>query len=118
VGANGGGRVTPRFKVVERITRVAPGLLIWDMTFDDPTTWTRPWTIRLPLELDNSYIMAEYACHEGNYAMFNILSGARADEKAAAEAAAKGLPAPNAPQGGRGGRGGRGGGGGRGGAPQ
>jgi hypothetical protein len=118
VGANGGGRVTPRFKVVERITRVAPGLLIWDMTFDDPTTWTRPWTIRLPLKLDNSYIMAEYACHEGNYAMFNILSGARADEKAAAEAAAKGLPAPNATQGGRGGRGGRGGGGGRGGAPQ
>ncbi len=95
------------------------------MTFDDPKTWTRPWTIRLPLELDNSYLMAEYACHEGNYAMFNILSGARADEKAAADAAAKGSPAPNQPapgagggRGGRGGRGGAGGAGGRGGAPQ
>jgi hypothetical protein len=90
------------------------------MTFDSPKTWTRPWTIRLPLKLDNSYLMAEYACHEGNYAMFNILSGARADERAAADAAAKGLTPPNqqAPGGGRGGRGGRGGGGGRGaGAP-
>jgi hypothetical protein len=79
----------------------------------------------LPLKLDNSYLMAEYACHEGNYAMFNILSGARADEKAAADAAAKGLPPPNQPapgagggRGGRGGRGGAGGAGGRGGAPQ
>ena len=53
-------------------------------------TWTRPWTIRLPLKLDNNYAMAEYACHEGNYSMFNILSGARADDKAAAEAAARG----------------------------
>jgi hypothetical protein len=110
IGVNGGGRAPGTdIKVTEHITRVAPDLLIWDMTFDSPTTWTRPWTIRLPLKLDNSYIMAEYACHEGNYSMFNILSGARADEKAAAEAAAKGLPAPN--QGGGGGaRGGRGGG--------
>ena len=53
--------------------------------------------------------MAEYACHEGNYAMFNILSGARADEKAAAEAAARGDAADQqAPGGGRGGRGGGG----------
>ena len=55
------------------------------MTFDDPKTWTRPWTIRLPLKLRRQLRMAEYACHEGNYAMFNILSGARADEKAAAK---------------------------------
>ena len=65
------------------------------MTVDDPKTWTRPWTIMMPLTLDDSYLIAEYACHEGNYAMFNILSGARADEKAAADAAAKGLPPPN-----------------------
>jgi hypothetical protein len=121
VGANGGGRVSSAFKVTEHITRVGSELLIWDMTFEDPTAWTRPWTIRLPLKLDNSYLMAEYACHEGNYAMFNILSGARADEKAAADAAAKGLPAAAPAPAGRGGRGGgRGGagGGGRGGAPQ
>jgi hypothetical protein len=124
IGVNGGGtRGSDVMKVVERITRVAPELLVWDMTFDDPKTWVRPWTIRLPLRLDNSYAMAEYACHEGNYSLFNILSGARADDKAAAEAAAKGLPPANqAPEGGRGGRGGRGGGGGGrrggGGAPQ
>jgi hypothetical protein len=124
IGVNGGGgRHSTALKVTERITRVAPNLLVWDMTFDDPQTWTRPWTIRLPLELDNDYIMAEYACHEGNYSMFNILSGARADDKAAAEAAANGLPPPNqAAPGGRGGRGGRGGGGpggaGRGAPPQ
>jgi len=119
IGVNGGGRAPDTdVKVIERITRVAPDLLVWDMTFDSPKTWTRPWTIRLPLKLDNSYLMAEYACHEGNYAMFNILSGARADEKAAADAAAKGLAPPNQQQGpGRGGRGGRGGGGAGGGTP-
>ena len=109
IGVNGGGGShTTSLKVTERITRVAPNLLVWDMTFDDPKTWTRPWTIRLPLKLDNSYLMAEYACHEGNYSMFNILSGARADDKAAAEAAARGeTPAPAAGRGGRGGRGGQ-----------
>ena len=69
-------------KVTERITRVAPDLLVWKMTFDDPKTWTRPLTVELPLKRDDNYLMFEYACHEGNYAMFNILSGARADEKA------------------------------------
>jgi len=109
IGVNGNGRHSTAMKVTEHITRVAPNLLVWDMTFDDPNTWTRPWTIRLPLKLDNSYIMAEYACHEGNYSMFNILSGARADDKAAAEAAARG-ETPAAPAGGgRGGRGGPGG---------
>jgi hypothetical protein len=72
----------------------------------------------MPLPLDDEYIFAEYACHEGNYTMFNILSGSRADEKLQREAAAKGLPDPLAGRGGRGG-GGRGGGpGGGGGAPQ
>ena len=56
------------------------------MTVDDPKTWTQPWSMRYPLERDDNYGMYEYACHEGNYAMFNILSGARADERAAARA--------------------------------
>jgi hypothetical protein len=107
VGVNGTGRHSTAMKMTEHITRISPTLLAWDMTFDDPQTWTRPWTIRLPLKLDNSYIMAEYGCHEGNYAMFNILSGARADEKKAADAAARGeTPAPAAapaPGAGRGG---------------
>jgi hypothetical protein len=112
VGVNGTGRHSTAMKVTEHITRVSPTLLVWDMTFDDPNTWTRPWTIRLPLKLDNGYIMAEYGCHEGNYAMFNILSGARADEKRAAEAAARGeMPATAAAPAAGAGRGGRRGGG-------
>jgi hypothetical protein len=90
IGVNGGGtRHTDDLKVIDRITRVADDRLIWEMTFDDPGTWTRPFTIQLPLERDDDYGMFEYACHEGNYAMFNILSGARADDKAAAEAEAQ-----------------------------
>ena len=62
-----------------------------NMTFtvDDPKTWTRPFTVELPLRRDDNYGMFEYACHEGNYSLFNILSGARADEAAAAAAVAK-----------------------------
>ena len=54
------------------------------MTVDDPQTWTAPWTMQFPLKRDDGYGMFEYACHEGNLAMFNILSGARADDRAAA----------------------------------
>jgi hypothetical protein len=95
IGVNGGGsRHTMTMKVTERIRRVADDMLVWEMTFDDRNTWTRPWTIQLPLKRDDDYGMYEYACHEGNYSMFNILSGARADDKAAADAAAAGQPAP------------------------
>jgi hypothetical protein len=106
-------------KLVERFTRVAPDILEYKMTVDDPKTWTRPWTMMMPIPRDDAYVFPEYACHEGNYTMFNILSGARADEKLQEEAAAKGLPNPLQPAGGRGGRGGAGrGGGGRGGRGQ
>jgi hypothetical protein len=68
----------------------------------------------MPIPRDDDYVFPEYACHEGNYTMFNILSGSRADERLQEEAAAKGLPNPLQPAGGgRGGggagRGGRGG---------
>jgi hypothetical protein len=53
-------------------------------------TEERVWTYEFPLKRDDGYGFYEYACHEGNYSLFNILSGHRADEKAAAEAAAKG----------------------------
>jgi hypothetical protein len=49
---------------------------------DDPGTWAQPWTISFPWKRDQGYGMFEYACHEGNYAMKNILTGARADEGA------------------------------------
>src|SRR5688572_5415445 len=100
-------------KLIERFTRVGPKTLEYKLTVDDPKTWTAPWTIMMPLPLDGDYIFAEYACHEGNYTMFNILSGSRKDEALQAEAAAKGLPDPL--QSGRGGRGAGAGRGGRGG---
>ena len=52
------------------------------MTVDDPDTWTRPWTFAMTLTADPNQPLFEYACHEGNYAMRNILSAARAEEAA------------------------------------
>jgi hypothetical protein len=77
-------RHSDALKITERYTRVADDTLDLKITIEDPQTWTSPWTIELPLERDDTYGMYEYACHEGNYAMFNLLSGARADERAPA----------------------------------
>jgi hypothetical protein len=86
IGLNGGGgRHSDALKVTERFTRIAEDTIAYSMTIDDPKTWTQPWTMQFPLERDDEYGMYEYACHEGNYAMFNILSGARADERAAGQ---------------------------------
>jgi hypothetical protein len=82
IGLNGGGgRHSDALKVTERFTRIDEATIAYSMTIDDPKTWTQPWTMQFPLERDDAYGMYEYACHEGNYAMFNILSGARADER-------------------------------------
>ncbi|HJT87813.1 MAG TPA: hypothetical protein VJ732_08150 [Bryobacteraceae bacterium] len=78
---------TENLRLVERIARVAPDQLSYDVTIDDPQTWTRPWTIHIPYQLDPSYKIYEYACHEANYGLLDILKGARAQEKKAAEAA-------------------------------
>ncbi len=68
--------------LVERFTRVAPDLVLYQVTVDDPTVWTSSWTIELPLtEIDNQQNQIfEAACHEGNYAMTAILAGARLSE--------------------------------------
>ena len=71
--------------LVERFTRVADDTIEWEFTVDDPTTWTRAWTGMLLFSRMEGPIY-EYACHEGNYGMFNLLAGARAEEKAAAAA--------------------------------
>jgi len=76
-------------RVVERFTRTAEGAIDYAFTVHDPATYTRPWTAVLPMARSNGPIY-EYACHEGNYGMTNLLVGHRADEKAAAEAAKKG----------------------------
>ena len=65
----------------ERFTPVSPDVLQYEVTIDDPKTWTAPWKVSFPLKRDPEYQIFEYACHEGNYAMRNTLSGSRADEQ-------------------------------------
>ena len=71
--------------VVERFTPVSADTLRYSFTVTDPTTWTRPWTGEVPWRRDARPVF-EYACHEGNYGMVNLLAGERALEKAAADA--------------------------------
>ncbi len=77
----GGGLFTNAAKVVERFTRISQNELSYDITIDDPNTWTKPWTIHMPYKLDPHYTIYEYACHEGNYMMLDALTGARDLEK-------------------------------------
>jgi hypothetical protein len=77
-------------RLIERFIRTGPDTIDYRFTVDDPTVWTRPFTALVPLQADrgpHSYELWEYACHEGNYAMANMLSAARAEERA--EAAGK-----------------------------
>jgi hypothetical protein len=74
---------------VERFTRVAADQIDYRFTINDPATYTRPWTAMLPLTNLPNYVIFEYACHEGNYSIRNVLSGARAQETAAANATKK-----------------------------
>ncbi len=66
--------------LTERFTRVSPDVIQYEFTIDDPTAFTKPWTARIPLNKTHGPVY-EYACHEGNYAMVDILAGARAAEK-------------------------------------
>ncbi len=69
--------------LVERFTRVGQASLVYEFTVEDPKMWTGPWTARIPMVRSDGRIF-EYACHEGNYGMVNILTGARAQEREAA----------------------------------
>jgi hypothetical protein len=66
--------------LVERFTRTAPDTILYEFTVDDPATFVRPWTAAVTMNQTRGPIY-EYACHEGNYGMSGILSGARADER-------------------------------------
>jgi hypothetical protein len=70
--------------ITERYTRVSQNTLNYEVTINDPQTWTRPWTFMIPLRHTQDKIY-EYACHEGNSSLAGILAGARAEEKAAAK---------------------------------
>jgi len=73
-------------KITERFTKVAPNKLRWSVTLDDPKTWTKPWTFSMPLTLNDAEPIQLYECHEGNYGLRNILSAARAEERALSNA--------------------------------
>ena len=85
--ANGTGTIGLRvatdehFHLTERLTRRDAKTLVYEFTVDDPTIWTKPWTASVPMTRSDEPIY-EYACHEGNYGMEDILAGARAQEKA------------------------------------
>ena len=70
-------------RITERFTRTAPDLIIYRATVTDPTIYTKPWTIEIPMQKVDEPLY-EYACHEGNYGLRGILSGARAEDKQAA----------------------------------
>lgn len=77
------GVLSEALHVVERFTRVSQNTLGYEFTVNDPNTWTSPWSGSLPMSRIPGPIF-EYACHEGNYGMTNILAGSRAQEKSAA----------------------------------
>jgi hypothetical protein len=77
----GGGLFSDAAVLTERFKRISANELSYDLTVNDPKTWTRPWTLHMPYKLDPSYKIYEYACHEGNYMMLDALSGARDKEK-------------------------------------
>ncbi len=82
-GGGASGRATDGLKVVERFTRTGPETIEWEITYEDEATWVRPWTMMIRLARTEDPIF-EYACHEGNYGLTNILSGARTQEREAA----------------------------------
>jgi hypothetical protein len=77
---SGGSSTDPEdLRLIERFTRVSPNTLSYEYTMNDPHTWTRPWTVRIPMTKSTDQIF-EYACHEGNYSMANRLSASRAND--------------------------------------
>jgi hypothetical protein len=79
--------ITPQTVITERFTRISREKLLYSFTVEDPVLYTRPWTAESAMTLSSDR-MYEYACHEGNYGLPNILSGGRALDRKSAQAAA------------------------------
>ena len=95
IGANGNGtRHSDRMRMTERFTRIDPQMIDYQITVDDPVTYTQPFTLRLTVTSQPDYQLYEYSCHEGNGAVKYAMSADRAYDKTVAEAIAKGLPIP------------------------
>jgi hypothetical protein len=89
-----GTRHTEKLRVLERLTRTADDTITYEATVTDPDTWTAPWKVSVPLTTQPGYEVYPYECHEGNNALRNMLSAARAEEKVIEEYVKKGLPPP------------------------
>jgi hypothetical protein len=86
IGENGEGiKYSDDLRLVERFKRTSDRDIQYEVTVHDPRIFTAPWTVAFPITREPGYQIFEYACHEGNYAMTNVLSEARAAEKAAAK---------------------------------
>ena len=95
IGANGNGlRHSADMKITERFTRTDADILQYDITIDDPRTYTRPFKLSIPLISPPGFQLLPYECHEGNYMLHNVLSGERAEDKALEEDAKKGIIRP------------------------
>ncbi len=82
IGGNGNGAThSQALRLVERFTRTDADTLRDEFTVHDPATYTQPWTVRFDLDTRPDYEIYEYACHEGNYGLANMLSAARASER-------------------------------------
>jgi hypothetical protein len=68
-------------RIVERLTRVSENTIEYQATIEDPKVYSSKWTIAFPLNLDNTYDIYEYSCHEHNYTMFNELTAGRARDR-------------------------------------
>ena len=71
---------TDQLHLTEKFTRVSADTLEYHVTIDDPTMWSKPWTLMIPLKQTDDKLI-EFACHEGNYSLPAILRGARAQEQ-------------------------------------
>lgn len=98
IGLNGNGnRDSQKMVMTERFKRVANDVVQYQVTIDDPVTYTRPFTLSYPLTpLDGGEILP-YDCHEGNQALYDALGAERAEDKRIAEERAKGIDSPRRP---------------------
>jgi len=85
LGVGGGSIASTSLHLVEKFTRTAPDTIHYEFTVDDPETFAARWTAAIDLSTKPGYEIYEYACHEGNYGLRNMLSASRADDRAAAE---------------------------------
>src|SRR5688572_12498802 len=89
-----GTRHSDKLTLVERLTRTSEDTITYEATVSDSETWTGPFTVAVPLSTQPGYDVFPYECHEGNNALRNMLSAARAEEKVIEEYVRKGLPPP------------------------